>query len=74
MRRAVATAGARGLALAAAPTFALMAWITGTGGGSAMCSSSGFALPLDSMGAMYLLMSFFHLGPWLRFAMQIAAA
>jgi len=54
------------LYLAAAPTFALMALLTGIlGGGSpdVLCSS---ASPLSGMLPMYLLMSAFHLAPWLK--------
>ncbi len=58
---------ARWLSLAAAPTFAVMALLTGLGearGGGAFCGAS--PSPLGGMTAMYLLMSGFHLGPWLR--------
>jgi len=54
------------LYLAAAPTFAIMALLTSVlGGGSldALCSS---ASPLSGMVPMYLLMSAFHLAPWLK--------
>jgi hypothetical protein len=53
--------------LAAAPTFALMALVTGVFGGSpqdGLCTHS--ASPLSGMVVMYLLMSAFHLAPWLR--------
>ena len=63
---AAATGAADFLYLAAAPTFALMALLTGIlGGGSpdALCSS---ASPLSGMLPMYLLMSAFHLAPWLK--------
>jgi hypothetical protein len=56
------------LHLAAAPTFAVMALLTGVlGGGSAdaLCSMAG-AFPLAGMVPMYLLMSAFHLTPWLK--------
>jgi len=65
-------AAARGAAdflyLAAAPTFAIMALLTGVlGGGAAdaLCSIAG-ASPLGGMVPMYLLMSAFHLAPWLK--------
>lgn len=57
------------LGLAAAPTFALMALITALpdGGMPDMpCGSMHEAWPLGGMAVMYLLMSGFHLTPWLR--------
>jgi hypothetical protein len=57
------------LCLAAAPTFAIMALVTGVWGGgqmAMMCSTAPDASPLSGMAAMYLLMSAFHLTPWLR--------
>ena len=56
------------LYLAAAPTFAIMALLTGILGGAlpdALCSAAS-ASPLGGMVPMYLLMSAFHLPPWLR--------
>jgi hypothetical protein len=56
------------LTLAAAPTFAVMALLTSVlGGGPAdtLCSITG-ASPLSGMVPMYLLMSAFHLAPWLK--------
>jgi hypothetical protein len=72
--KANATAGqprgaTRWLALAASPTFALMAWISANDPPSmAFCSSGSDFLPLDGMTVMYLLMSLFHLSPWLKLA------
>jgi hypothetical protein len=55
------------LCFAAAPTFALMAMLkVVTGGADAICSSVQAAPALDGMAAMYLIMSAFHLQPWLR--------
>ena len=57
------------LRLAAAPTFAIMALLTGVLGGGppdVLCSAAQNASPLSGMGPMYLLMSAFHLAPWLR--------
>ena len=57
------------LALAAAPTFAIMALLTGMLGGGpsdAFCSATHGASPLSGMIPMYLLMSAFHLPPWLK--------
>jgi hypothetical protein len=52
------------LSLAAAPTFAVMALLTGVLGPPDMLCAA--ASPLSGMVAMYLLMSAFHLAPWLR--------
>jgi hypothetical protein len=57
------------LGLAAAPTFAIMALLSGVlGGGSPdmICAAEPGASPLSGMVLMYLLMSAFHLAPWLR--------
>lgn len=59
---------AAGLALAAAPTFALMAVLSnvGTAGADPMlCGVTGQAA-ISGMTAMYLLMGAFHLQPWLK--------
>ncbi|TGQ64154.1 hypothetical protein EN829_020600 [Mesorhizobium sp. M00.F.Ca.ET.186.01.1.1] len=52
------------LCLAAAPTFALMALVSLSGEGAMGCL--GAPSPIAGMPAMYLLMSAFHLAPWLR--------
>ncbi len=65
---AAAIGAADWLYLAAAPTFAIMALLTGVlGGGSpdALCLIVS-ASPLSGMVPMYLLMSAFHLAPWLK--------
>jgi hypothetical protein len=55
------------LALAASPTFALMAWIAANAAPSiALCASGSSIVPVDGMTVMYLLMSLFHLSPWLK--------
>jgi hypothetical protein len=56
------------LSLAATPTFSLMALVSATGGGAEMLCSSTMQdlLPLSGMAVMYVLMSVFHLAPWLR--------
>ena len=55
------------LCLAAAPTFAVMALLTCiVSGDAAMLCLGANASPLTGMAAMYLLMSAFHLAPWLR--------
>jgi hypothetical protein len=57
------------LALAASPTFALMGLIAANDAPRHMlCSSGSGLLPIDGMTAMYLLMSLFHLPPWLKLA------
>jgi hypothetical protein len=64
----VARTAADWLYLAAAPTFAIMALVTGVLGGGpadALCSIAG-ASPFGGMMPMYLLMSAFHLAPWLK--------
>jgi hypothetical protein len=57
------------ISLAAAPTFAIMALLTGVFGGGPMdmlCSAAHEASPLNGMVPMYVLMSAFHLTPWLK--------
>ena len=65
---AAATGAADWLYLAAAPTFAIMALLTGAGGGppDVLCSAAQTASPLSGMVPMYLLMSAFHSAPWLK--------
>jgi hypothetical protein len=62
--------GAAGwLGLAAAPVFAVMALLTDISGGGQMamiCPAAPEASPLGGMEPMYLLMSAFHSGPWLK--------
>jgi hypothetical protein len=68
-RRHAAALGAAGwLGLAAAPTFAVMALLTCVPGADAdmMCSAAHGASPLSGMVLMYVLMSTFHLAPWLK--------
>jgi hypothetical protein len=55
------------LCLAAAPTFAIMALLTGVlGGGPPDMLCSHDASRLSGMVPMYLLMSAFHSAPWLK--------
>jgi hypothetical protein len=64
-----AALGAAGwLSLAAAPTFAAMALLTGVLGDNAdmMCMAAHGQSPMNGMVSMYLLMSLFHSAPWLR--------
>jgi hypothetical protein len=68
-RRHAAALGAAGwLGLAAAPTFAVMALLACVPGGDTdmMCSAAHGASPLSGMVPMYVLMSAFHLAPWLK--------
>ena len=68
--RTTAALGAADLVcLAAAPTFAIMALLTGVLGGGPpyrLCSALQDASPLSGMVPMYLLMSAFHSAPWLK--------
>jgi hypothetical protein len=65
-----AAIGAAGwLCLAPAPTFAIMALLTAVHGGGAsdmLCSVAPGGSPLTGMVPMYVLMSAFHMAPWLR--------
>jgi hypothetical protein len=57
------------ICLAAAPTFAIMALVTGVLGGGPqdmLCASAQDASPLSGMVPMYMLMSAFHSTPWLK--------
>jgi hypothetical protein len=60
---------ARWVSLAAAPSFAAMALLTGSQAGPAadpMCSGGDLMSPLGGMTMMYALMSAAHMAPWLR--------
>jgi hypothetical protein len=63
----VSRSAADWLSLAAAPTFATMALMTTVLSGAAepLCSAEHGPL-ISGMVPMYLLMSAFHVGPWLR--------
>jgi hypothetical protein len=57
------------LSLAAAPTFAIMALLTGvlgSGQPDILCSAADHTLRLSGMIPMYVLMSAFHSQPWLK--------
>jgi hypothetical protein len=65
-----AAPGAAGwLGLAAAPTFVVMALLTGvqsSGQPDIFCSAMHNGSPLGGMVPMYVLMAAFHLDPWLK--------
>jgi hypothetical protein len=65
---AIVAALINGLYLAATPTFAIMAVLTGLsdGGADMMCSSAHDAWQPGGMVLMYALMSAFHSAPWLK--------
>jgi hypothetical protein len=59
------------ISLAAAPTFAVMALLTGPFGGGppdVLCSAAHGVSPLSGMAAMYL--STFHSAPWLKLVLR----
>ena len=59
----------KAIALAAAPTFAIMALLTGIFDGAphdVVCSAAQGASPVGGMVWMYTLMSAFHSAPWLK--------
>ncbi len=64
----VAFGAADWVCLAAAPTFAIMALMTGVRVGShdLLCAAVQDASPLSGMVWMYLLMSVFHSASWLK--------
>jgi hypothetical protein len=65
----VAHGAARWLGLAAAPTFALLAVVTGISGDGAneiLCAAAQHASPLGGMVSMYLVMAAVHAAPWLK--------
>jgi hypothetical protein len=69
VRKPVACYAAEWISLAAAPTFALMAVVTGlldSGAHRMWCSAAMDTSSLAGMIPMYALMSAFHLTPWLR--------
>jgi hypothetical protein len=60
------------LALAASPTFATMAWISAHDMQAMICAPRPGVLPIGGMAFMYLLMSLFHLSPWLKLASALS--
>ena len=65
---AVARRAADALTLAATPTFAVMAVLSGIPGDghTGVHGMAGHGSPLTGMVTMYVLMSVFHAAPWLR--------
>ncbi len=63
-----AQSAADALRFAAAPTFAVMALLTGGGGGAPnwVCSAAHDASPLSGMALMYWLMCVIHSPTWLK--------
>ncbi|VIO72368.1 hypothetical protein CI1B_40120 [Bradyrhizobium ivorense] len=61
-----ARAMAHYLSLTAAPTFALMAVIAAAAPADVLCIGMAEPFSLGGMVPMYVLMSAFHLAPWLR--------
>ena len=62
-------AAAHWLHLAAAPTFLVMALLTGildAGASDLLCLAARSPSPLSGMATMYVLMGAFHSAPWLR--------
>lgn len=60
------------LGLAASPTFALMAWVSANDIQAMICAPRPDSLTIGGMPFMYLLMSFFHLSPWLTFVSELS--
>ena len=61
------------LCLAAAPTFAIMALLSGVPGGApqdALCLAAHHGSLLGGMVPMYWLMSAFHSAPWLKLVVR----
>ena len=69
MRNSEPLRAAEWLSLAAAPTFGLMALLTAiadNGAHQMWCAAAVHGSPLCGMVPMYLLMSAFHVTPWLK--------
>jgi hypothetical protein len=60
------------ISLAASPAFAIMAWIVATDAPRNVICSSAMP-PIAGMAWMYLLMSLFHVSPWLKLACGLTA-
>ena len=71
-RNAAVLGAADWLCLAAAPTFAVMALLTGvlSVGPPDMLCSAAHTSPLSGMVPMYVLMSAFHSAPWLKLVLR----
>ena len=62
----LAGVAAGGLCFAASPVFAAMAAFSATSLSFTICSPVSAPWSIDRMALMYLLMSVFHLSPWLK--------
>ena len=75
-RRAIfaASGAAAWLSLAPTPAFALMAFLASatSGGADMMCRTMHEMSLLNGMVPMYVLMSLFHSGPWLKRIARLA--
>ena len=63
-KQTLAARVAKGIGLAAAPTFGVLALLSLGNGADMLCTSE--ASPLGGMAMMYLLMGAVHLAPWLK--------
>lgn len=67
LKKPAVDAVASRLGLAAAPSFVLMAAFSALSSpGTMMCSAATAFAPINDMVLMYLLMSLFHLSPWMK--------
>ena len=65
-RSTTASRAADVLVFAAAPTFAVMAWLSATSPAAGVLCSAAPDASIDDMTLMYLLMSAVHAAPWMK--------